>query len=60
MGLGLVTASAGLALVWLIGWLSGWWVGLVIGALLGGGGFAIFEARKRWCAVRALGFRTPL
>ncbi len=25
-----------------------------------GGAFAIFEGRTGWCAVRALGFRTPI
>lgn len=24
------------------------------------GGFAVFEAIKGWCAIRALGFRTPI
>ena len=27
---------------------------------LAGGAFAVFEARAGWCAVRAMGFRTPL
>ena len=27
-------------------------------AMVGGGAFAIFEARAGWCVVRALGFRT--
>ena len=30
------------------------------GAAIFGGGFAIFEARKGWCIVRAMGFKTPL
>ena len=29
-------------------------------ALITGGAFAIFEARAGWCAVRALGFKTPV
>ena len=29
-------------------------------AIIGGGAFSIFEAQTGWCAVRALGFRTPL
>ena len=29
-------------------------------AIIGGGVFSIFEAWTGWCAVRALGFRTPL
>ena len=29
-------------------------------AVILGGAFAIFEARAGWCAVRAMGIRTPL
>jgi uncharacterized membrane protein len=28
-------------------------------AVITAGAFAIFEARKGWCAIRAMGFRTP-
>lgn len=36
-------------------------VGTVIGvSSLVGGGFMIFEGWAGWCAVRALGFKTPL
>jgi hypothetical protein len=38
------------------GW--GWWV--VAGLLAGMGGFAIFEARAGWCALRAMGFKTRI
>lgn len=40
---------------------SGFW-GLLIGgmALLAGGLFQIYEARKGWCAIRAMGFKTPV
>jgi hypothetical protein len=39
----------------------GFW-GLLIGGagLLAGGLFQVFEARKGWCAVRAMGFKTPV
>ena len=33
---------------------------LIVCALIGGGAFAIFEARKGWCIVRAAGFKTPI
>jgi uncharacterized membrane protein len=36
-----------------IGWLA------VAGSIFGGA-FAIFEARKGWCIVRAVGIKTPL
>ena len=34
------------------------WVLTVLAIL--GGAFAVFEARAGWCAVRAMGFRTPI
>ncbi len=34
------------------------WVPII--SALGGGAFAIFEARAGWCIVRAMGFRTPV
>jgi len=36
-----------------LGWLA------VAGSIFGGA-FAIFEARKGWCVVRAVGIKTPL
>ena len=61
MGLGTLIAVAVVALalvmteraVW-----PGWWVVLSIAALAGA--FAVFEGWKGWCAVRAMGWRTPL
>ncbi|MDY7108836.1 MAG: hypothetical protein SYC29_09380 [Planctomycetota bacterium] len=35
-----------------------WWVLIVL--LLPGGGFGVYEGRAGWCAVRAMGFRTPI
>jgi uncharacterized membrane protein HdeD (DUF308 family) len=35
-----------------------WWWVLGIFLLLGGA-FAIFEARRGWCAMRAMGWQTP-
>ena len=36
-----------------LGWMA------VAGSIFGGA-FAIFEARKGWCVVRAIGIKTPL
>lgn len=33
------------------------WAGL---AAIAGGGFMIFEGVNGWCAVRAMGFKTPI
>lgn len=36
-------------------------IGLVIALILAmGGAFGVFEGWKGWCALRAMGFRTPL
>ena len=35
----------------------GW---LTVAGSIFGGAFAIFEARKGWCIVRAVGIKTPL
>ncbi|QNN22815.1 hypothetical protein HED60_11230 [Planctomycetales bacterium ZRK34] len=42
------------------GFLSGWWVWVVAAALLVAGLFGLYEARKGWCMMRAMGFRTPM
>jgi hypothetical protein len=54
-------AAAGVLVVLAFVLAHGFW-GLLLGgaALLAGGLFQIFEARKGWCAVRALGIKTPL
>jgi hypothetical protein len=59
---GVIAAAAGVAVVALAwtgriggGW--GWSIGL---ALLACGTFQIYEGWAGWCALRALGVRTPL
>jgi hypothetical protein len=36
------------------------WSRLISVACVLSGGLAIFEARARWCIVRAIGFKTPV
>ena len=38
---------------------SAWWWLLVVLPILAGA-FALFESYHGWCAVRAMGFRTPI
>jgi uncharacterized membrane protein HdeD (DUF308 family) len=58
---GIVTLVIGLVL--LIAWalpersVLAWAVTIVA---LAGGAFMIFEARAGWCAIRAMGFKTPV
>jgi hypothetical protein len=37
-----------------------WWPWLIAGVCGIGGAFGIFEARKKWCVMRAMGFKTPM
>ena len=58
-GVILLLAGLGLAIFW--AWphpsLLRWAVAI---ACAGGGVFAIFEALVGWCAIRAMGFKTPM
>jgi hypothetical protein len=59
-GVMLLVIAAGLVAATALGWIAfGWGVGLSIAAAAFGG-FAIFESRRSWCALRAMGFRTPM
>jgi hypothetical protein len=56
MGLLLLLVAVALAVAgYFIGW---WWLWMVAGAAAGGGAFALFEARQKWCALRAMGIET--
>jgi membrane-bound ClpP family serine protease len=58
-GVALVLIGAVLMLAWALrggGGAFAWLVSIV--AMLGGA-FAIFESRKGWCAIRAMGLKTP-
>ena len=59
IGIANLAAAVLLAALVLIGVLASplWWIG--VAALAAGGAFTCFEARSGWCAVRAMGIRTP-
>lgn len=50
---GVVCAGLGL-------WLGVWWLWLIAVAAIGGGAFALYEAKKKWCVMRAMGVKTPM
>lgn len=56
--IGLGTMIAGVAIITLLG-TEPLPLGIACGCLLGGG-FAVFEGWSGWCAVRAMGFKTPI
>ena len=58
-GLLLLALGAVLLFAWALRGGSVWaWV--VTAACLLGGAFAVFEARAGWCALRAMGVKTPV
>lgn len=58
-GITLALVGSVLALLWAVptGGAVAW---LVSAGLLASGAFATFEARAGWCALRALGIKTPI
>lgn len=48
-------ALAAAALFW-----GPWWLWIIAAVCLAGGLFALYEARKKWCVVRAMGIKTPM
>jgi hypothetical protein len=53
--------SSGLLLgaLWYLAWTPGWTIWPAV-ALWLSGMFVLFEAMMGWCAVRAMGFKTPI
>lgn len=54
-----VTIAGLLAVLALTGVLPGAWWWFVVAGTAAGGSFMIFEGWSGWCAVRAMGFKTP-
>ncbi|MEM7625783.1 MAG: hypothetical protein AAF333_09145 [Planctomycetota bacterium] len=54
----LVGAGVLAALIPTLGLSGAWWFAVIGGVV--GGGFAVFEGWSGWCALRAMGFKTPL
>ena len=57
-GAACLVAAAGLAGAGI--WSGVWWWYGGTAVLAASGAFAFYEARKRWCIVRALGIKTPI
>ena len=58
---GLVFVALGVVLLFLWALSAGTiWSWVVVAVCLIAGGFAIFEARAGWCAMRAMGFKTRM
>ncbi|MBI1369893.1 MAG: hypothetical protein GC162_14710 [Planctomycetes bacterium] len=59
-GLLMCAGAVALAVCGYLGVVAGAWVWIVVGLLAAAGLFGFYEARKGWCAVRAMGFKTPM
>ena len=57
---GIMAVVAGVVLGLLSLWSSIWWMWVVAGVCVLAGAFAIFESRKKWCALRAMGIKTSI
>jgi len=58
-GLGVLVVGLVLLVFALVG-TFGWWMWAVALVALACGAFQIFEARAGWCAIRAMGIKTPV
>ncbi len=56
---GIMLVLTGAMLTGLALWSGIWWLWVIAPTLLAAGGFCIFEAQKKWCALRAMGVKTP-
>jgi len=57
---GLMNLAAAVLLAALALWLRLWWLWIIAAVCLAGGILAIYESRKKWCIMRAMGIKTPL
>ncbi|MGN6366817.1 MAG: hypothetical protein ACTHN5_00870 [Phycisphaerae bacterium] len=57
---GLCACAAGVILFGLALWAGTWWLWLIAAGCVGAGAFAIFESRKKWCVLRAMGIKTAI
>jgi hypothetical protein len=57
---GIMVLFVGLITAGLAFWSGIWWVWIIAAFCLIAGAFAIYESRKKWCALRAMGVKTRI
>jgi hypothetical protein len=57
---GIMTLFVSIILIGLALWSHIWWLWLIAAATTGTGLFCLFEAQKKWCALRAMGIKTSI
>ena len=55
MNLLIAALLAGLAF-----WSGTWWLWIIVGMCAVAGAFALYEAKKKWCVMRAMGVKTRM
>jgi hypothetical protein len=56
---GIMSLMAGAMLAVMAWWSGVWWLWFVVAGAMASGLLGLFEAKKRWCVMRAMGFKTP-
>jgi hypothetical protein len=59
-GIVMLLVAVAVAVCGATGVVIGWWVWVIAAVLVVAGLFGLYEARKGWCMMRAMGFRTPM
>lgn len=57
---GIMNLVAAVVLAGLAWWAGIWWLWIVVGVCVAGGLFALYEAKNKWCVMRAMGVKTPM
>ena len=57
---GIMTLFTGIAVAALALWSHIWWFWIIAAVATAAGIFALYESRKRWCALRAMGLKTRI
>ena len=57
---GIMNVAAGLMAAALAWWSGIWWLWPIAALAVAAGLFALYEARKKWCALRAMGIKTRI
>jgi hypothetical protein len=57
---GVTNLLAAAVLAALAAWSAIWWIWIIVAVCAAFGTLGLYEARKKWCIMRALGVKTPV
>ena len=58
--MGYLLVAIGMLLAAAAYWFVIWWLWVLAALVVAGGVFCLFEARHKWCAIRAMGIETKI